>query len=177
MDLLEPTGMLMSELSERLKLSASFDFEPNEMRPLSPVAITITTSDQTKTLPKFVEHVGGPGRVPSLRVLSCNGLALIFGLHELVVLRSESSEITVIDLYRGDAMDFGFAKVQALKMSDGVLVIYESGVISLSVDSIARWHVEKYWDDHLVACANGRLDFAGDYSSYALNIETGIAET
>lgn len=73
----------------------------------------------------------------------------------------------LVDLFRTYDDDSGFYGMQFEKLSDGFLIIYESGVMRLKKNGEVLWHTPIYWDDIYKGIHNDCLVLSSEYGEFA----------
>ena len=66
-------------------------------------------------------------------------------------------------------------ETQFTQINDGLIVIYETGVLALDQLLEVRWHTRKYINDFFASMANGSLNFLRDHDlEWSMQISDGI---
>jgi hypothetical protein len=100
-------------------------------------------------------------------------LAILMGLRKWIVLAKNGGlEKNDISLNRNDKEDRGFYSCQLLQTDEGVITIYESGVIKIGWDGNVLWSKEKLWDDAFAGMQNGFMEFINDSSGTEFHLDS-----
>lgn len=86
--------------------------------------------------------------VPIFEFVQWKSLVIAIGLTRMLIFRANPpSVLTSTQLFRAAREDTGFYSVRADAFGHTLIVLYESGIASVSGDGELLWHRKKYWDD------------------------------
>lgn len=97
---------------------------------------------------------------PFISTVNWSSLLLLFGAVRCLLINTISASPGLsIELFRREDEDSGFYDIKAMEIIDALIVIYESGVFSVSRSGQVDWHVHKMWDDVFVSAREGNIFF------------------